>query len=362
MKKMSGKILTSRGWVEGSISWDKTIQEIVPMSHVDNVTIIPGFIDLHIHGGGGADIMDGSDAIDTVTRWHGRHGTTSIVPTTLTATNGATEEALSSIAEVAGRTLAVGSRVIGAHLEGPFINSCKKGAHSESLIQKADRRLLSKWLEVCPVKIVTIAPEKVDDKRILQELAEKGVKVQIGHSNLSYEETIDYLDGPVCGFTHLFNAMSEFHHRKPGISGAALAKADYAEIIPDLQHVHPGALLAAFRAIPYLYCVTDAIAPSGLDDGSYQSGSQSVLKCGNGIRLADGTIAGSNLTSFQSFKNLRKIGLSIEEAVLRLSTYPANYLGEMRRGRLEPGAFADFIVLNESNDIQNVFVEGEAIE
>jgi N-acetylglucosamine-6-phosphate deacetylase len=152
------------------------------------------------------------------------------------------------------------------------------------------------------------------------------------------------------------------HHRAPGMVGAALAHARYAEIIPDLLHVHPGAIHAALRAIPGLFCVTDSTAASGMPDGEYRLGRHRVTKCLGGVRLADGTLAGSTLTMDQALRNLVTIGIGLEEASRRVSTYAAEYLGLRDCGRLAEGARADLVLLDRELRLQRVFVEGEEID
>jgi N-acetylglucosamine-6-phosphate deacetylase len=152
------------------------------------------------------------------------------------------------------------------------------------------------------------------------------------------------------------------HHRAPGVVGAALAHAQYAEVIPDLLHVHPGALHVALRSIPRLFCVTDSTAGAGMPDGEYQLGSHRVRKCMGGVRLADGTLAGSTLTMDQALRNLVQLGLPLREASLRVSTYAADYLGVSDRGRIEVGCHADLVVLDRDLALQRVLVEGEAID
>ena len=156
--------------------------------------------------------------------------------------------------------------------------------------------------------------------------------------------------------------MSPLHHREPGIVGAALAHAKYAELIPDLLHVHPGAMRVALRALPCLYCVTDSTAAAGMPDGEYKLGSHTVTKCLGGVRLPDGTLAGSTLTMDQALRNLVKIGLPLAEASQRLSQFPADYLGINERGRLQPGAWADCVRLDRSLTLTAVMVEGEDID
>jgi N-acetylglucosamine-6-phosphate deacetylase len=152
--------------------------------------------------------------------------------------------------------------------------------------------------------------------------------------------------------------MSPLHHREPGMVGAALAHADYAELIPDLLHVHPGAIKVALRSIPHLYCVTDSTAATGMPDGDYMLGRQLVHKCMGGVRLADGTLAGSTLTMDQALRNLVGIGLDLADASRRVSTNAADYLGETERGRLAPGCFADLVVLDRNLHIKAVYIEG----
>ncbi|MCX7172572.1 MAG: amidohydrolase family protein, partial [Proteobacteria bacterium] len=171
------------------------------------------------------------------------------------------------------------------------------------------------------------------------------------------------LDRGAGGFTHLFNAMSGLHHRQPGMVGAALARAQYAEIIPDLVHVHPVAIRVALRAIPRLYCVTDSTAAAGMPDGEYRLGSHTVTKCLGGVRLADGTLAGSTLTMIQALHNLvGELELDLADASRRVSTHAADYLGMPERGRLAPGAWADLVVLGRDLQLLDVFVEGVPLD
>jgi N-acetylglucosamine-6-phosphate deacetylase len=190
-----------------------------------------------------------------------------------------------------------------------------------------------------------------------------GYRVQIGHSAGSYEQGVEALALGATGFTHLFNAMSGLHHREPGMVGAALAHGRYAEIIPDLLHVHPGAIRVALRSIPGLYCVTDSTAAAGMPDGDYKLGRHTVTKCMGGVRLPDGTLAGSTLTMDEALRNLvDRLGLELADASRRVSTLAANYLGLADRGRLQPGAWADAVVLDRDLQLKDVFVEGVAIE
>jgi N-acetylglucosamine-6-phosphate deacetylase len=212
------------------------------------------------------------------------------------------------------------------------------------------------------LKVVTLAPEIPGNLELVRFLAAKGIRAQIGHTLATYEQGMQALESGACGFTHLFNAMTPLNHRAPGIVGAALAHADYCELIPDLVHVHPGALLAALRAIPKAYCVSDSTAAAGMPDGEYRLGRQRVTKTLGCVRLADGTLAGSSLTLDQGLRNLVGMGLSLEDASARVSRYPADYLGLKDRGRIEPGAWADLVVLDRTLRPIMVYVEGEPVD
>jgi N-acetylglucosamine-6-phosphate deacetylase len=246
------------------------------------------------------------------------------------------------------------------HLEGPYINARKLGAQP-SHARAASREEIERWCAIAPLRVVTLAPEIDGHREAIAALRSRGVRVQIGHTAGSYEDGVAALQQGATSFTHLFNAMTALHHREPGMVGAALAHAEYAELIPDLLHVHAGALRAALRAIPRMYCVTDATSATGMPDGEYRLGSHTVSKCLGGVRLADGTLAGSALTMDQALRNLVSIGLTLEDASRRLSRYPADYVGLDDRGRLAPGAWADIVVLDRDLQVTAVYGEGEAL-
>ncbi len=363
-QQVAGCILTPAGWRRGVLFFGDRITAIEGDTALapqpDDGLVLPGFIDLHIHGGGGADAMDGGDAIVAITRLHARHGTTSLLATTMSASHEAIEQALASIGPVVGQRPRGAARVLGVHLEGPFISPDRLGAQPNAARLGALSELAS-LRGLAPIRVLTLAPELTGHLDFIRDLRRVGILPQIGHSNGRYEEGVAALAAGAKGFTHLFNAMSELHHRQPGIVGAALAHAEYAEIIPDLLHVHPGAIQVARRAIPKLFCVTDATAGAGMPDGTYRLGSQTVSKCPNGVRLADGTLAGSVLTMDQALRNLVAIGIPLDEAARRISTYPADYLSEWDRGRLQPGAYADIVVLSPDLELMQIFIEGEAI-
>ncbi|TFW16477.1 N-acetylglucosamine-6-phosphate deacetylase [Duganella callida] len=361
---IKGNILTPEGWVHGEIAFGDRIAAIRgrgadPALNQD-VYILPGFIDLHVHGGGGRDVMEGGDAVRTIAAVHAKHGTTSMLATTMTAPPEDIDLALKGIGAAAAQRGKGEARVLGAHLEGPFINSGKLGAQPP-FARSAKLADVRKLEELAPLKLITVAPEIAGHLELVRELSDAGMRVQIGHTLGSYEDGVAALNHGAHGFTHLFNAMTGLHHREPGMVGAALAHARYAELIPDLLHVHPGAIRTALRCIPHLYCVTDSTSATGMPDGEYMLGRHTVMKCMGGVRLPDGTLAGSTLTMDQALRNLVGLGLTLADASARVSTYAADYLGLPERGRLAAGACADLVVLDRDLNLQAVYIEGELL-
>lgn len=365
LQQISGNVLTPDGWRNGSISFEEKILTVDGVAFDPALNqdcfILPGFIDLHVHGAGGKDTMEGGDAIKVISLMHAQHGTTSMLATTMTSPMPDLEAALRALSGVCKTRETNAARVLGVHLEGPYINPGKLGAqpdfaHAGSLDQV--RHLDS----IAPIKLITLAPEVNNNLAMVPALISLGMRVQLGHTLGTYEDGVAAMENGASSFTHLYNAMSRLDHRSPGMVGAALAHATFAEIIPDLLHVHPGAIKTALRAIPKLYCVTDSTSASGMPDGEYMLGRQVVHKCLGGVRLADGTLAGSTLTMDQALRNLVKIGLSLDDASKRVSTYAADFLGLSDRGRLQQDAYADMVVLDRELNLIAVYIEGEKID
>ena len=370
-RALQGTILTPAGFVAGTLRIDDQGRiaaiEGTPVGarqvRQDGAPLLlPGFVDLHVHGGAGRDVMEGGDAVLQVARQHAQHGTTALLATTMTAPFEDLQPALQAVGAVCRDRTPGAARILGVHLEGPYINPAKLGAQPDFArpVSLAELRQLE---ALAPVRLITLAPEVPGNLDAIEALCAAGFRVQIGHTAGSYEDGQQALQRGARGFTHLFNAMTPLHHRLPGMVGAALAHARFAEIIPDLLHVHPGAIRVALRSIPCLYCVTDSTAATGMPDGEYRLGRQAVTKCLGGVRLADGTLAGSTLTMDRALRNLVDvIGLELDDAARRVSTFPADFLDLPDRGRLAPGACADVVVLDRDLRVRQVFVEGEAID
>ena len=369
---IDGFVLTPGGFIRGVLEHDKGRVVGIDGSAVpehearhgaqDLPLILPGFIDTHVHGGAGRDTMEGGDAASRLAQLHARHGTTSLLATTMTAPLDEIRQAMRALAPACVERPVGGARVLGVHLEGPYINPGKLGAQPD-FAKAASIDEIRALHALAPIRLITLAPELPGNLELVERLSEAGFRIQIGHTLGTYEDGVAALARGAGGFTHLFNAMTGLHHREPGMVGAALAHARYAEIIPDLLHVHPGAIRVALRSIPHLFCVTDSTAAAGMPDGEYRLGRHRVTKCLGGVRLPDGTLAGSTLTMDQALRNLvLKLGLSIEDASRRVSTNAADYLGLDDRGRLAPGAWADFVVMDRGLQLHSVVVEGEAID
>ena len=363
------------------LSFNATIESIQPISNdlneVDDYIILPGFIDIHVHGGFGADTMDGAEdstAIQKLAAFHLQHGTTTIYPTTITNPWGNIVAALEAVKAVSQLQLAHESQqthtlpsIPGAHLEGPFISPERLGAQPAHAISSTSE-LVESLLELDVIKLLTLAPEIPQALETALAFAKQNSRISIGHTCASYEIIQPFVEtvraqGGVIGYTHLFNAMGGMAGRNPDVVGSALAdRESYAEIILDTHHVHPVSFLAAFHAKPNnLSLITDAMRACGLDDGKSELGGQDVYVQEGIAKMADGTLAGSVLTMDVAFKNAIAAGLSIEEASRLASETPANYMGLADRGTLDIGKRADIIVMDKDFNIHQVYVCGKKL-
>jgi len=364
-RSLYGRILTPLGWRRGHVHFDQQLRTLEVEDNAadgsDLPIILPGFIDLHVHGAAGVDLMQGGDVARRIAHTHARYGTTTLLGTTMTAEYAEIENALRGVAQVMATPDADAAQIIGVHLEGPFISPQRLGAQPPRTLE-ATLESVQHLHALAPIKVLTIAPEIGQHTALIPALAAMGIRVQIGHSAGSYDDAVAALQAGAVGFTHLFNGMTGVDHYKPGIAAAALAHAEYAELIPDLQHVHRGAIRMAVRAIPRLYAVTDATAATGMPDGEYALGEQRVHKCMGCVRLSTGSLAGSALTMDQALRNLVDVGLELADASQRVSTIQADYLGLEDRGRIVPGLRADMVVLDPQLKLQQVWIAGNPID
>jgi N-acetylglucosamine-6-phosphate deacetylase len=359
---IAGQVLTAAGFVPGRLHCTAAIRRFEPSADAPaDRFILPGFIDLHVHGGAGADCMAGADAVRRMAWFHAGHGTTALLATTVTAPRPDLLAAFRGIGAAIGAADQGSARILGVHLEGPFISPNALGAQPPFAIAP-DLDLVDELAALAPIRVATMAPEIDPGGALLAHFSGHGVRAQIGHTTCSYTQARAALDLGAAGFTHLFNAMRGLHHRRAGAVGAALAHGDWAELILDFVHVENGAARVALRAIPKLYCVTDAVAATGMPPGEYRLGQHRIFKEEDAVRLADGTLAGSVLTMDRALRNLVHLGVPLEQAARRCATLPAEYLGIEDRGRLVPGAVADIVVVDPEGRLEAVFIEGRPIE
>jgi N-acetylglucosamine-6-phosphate deacetylase len=364
---LEGSVLTPGGWVEGRVDIaDSAISSVSGRTLAEGEKpkgpyILPGFVDLHVHGGGGKDWQGGEDGVRTFVRYHTSFGTTVITPTTATGPVPVIERGLAAITSMAADRRPGEAVVLGAHLEGPFLSPNKPGAMTVSLLRAGDPELAKKWADLYKIVIATVAPEIPGGHDVIRTLAATGCRVQIGHSVATSAMAEEAFRCGCCGFTHLFNAMSQMDHRSPGVAAYALAKGRFAEIVGDLLHVDRTVLLAAYRAIPRLYAITDA-SGAGMPDGTYESGGRRIIKKGIRITLENGTtLAGSAITMLDAFRNLVKVGLTLQQASDMTAARQAEYLGRTDFGRIEAGARACLIKLDEALTLQGVWVDGDSV-
>jgi N-acetylglucosamine-6-phosphate deacetylase len=316
--------------------------------------VLPGYIDLHVHGGGGAQCnTDDPAEVLAMARFHATHGTTALLATTVAAEVEELEIALDAIA--ASTALSGGAAVLGAHLEGPFISRRRPGAMNSAVFIDPDQRLLERLLDAGAgaVRMMTLACELPGALDMIRSLVAAGVTASLGHSDATYEETRAAVDAGARCATHTFNAMPPLHHREPGLLGAVLDLDELTcELICDGIHVHPAAVRVAFRCkgVSRATLVTDAMQAAGMPDGEYRLGAAMVTVSSGRAEIAGGgSIAGSTLTMDAAVANaVRFLGISLEEAAVLASGNPARSLGiDDRKGAIAPGFDADVTILDE---------------
>ncbi|MCZ4603578.1 N-acetylglucosamine-6-phosphate deacetylase [Streptomyces sp. Lzd4kr] len=330
---------------------------------LDGHWLLPGFVDIHNHGGGGASFTSGTpeDVLKGI-HTHRLHGTTTLVASTVTGDMDFLARRAGLLAELAEQ-----GDIAGIHFEGPFISPCRKGAHSEELLRDPDpadvRRLVDAARgHATMVTLATELPGGIDSVRLL---AERGVIAAIGHTDASYEQTVEAIEAGATVATHLFNAMPPLGHREPGPIAALLEDERITvELINDGTHLHPASLQLAFHhaGADRVAFITDAMDAAGFGDGRYMLGPLEVEVADGVARLVEGgSIAGSTLTLDRAFKRAVTVDrLPVEDAVTALSANPAKLLGRYDRiGSLEPGKDADLVVLDSDFDLKGVMRRGE---
>ena len=326
---------------------------------------LPGFIDLHIHGSSGCDVMDGaSTSLERLCDFLVAKGVTSFLGTTMTDSSERIKAALAALSGFVARRH--GSALLGAHIEGPYLNAAFRGSQPEIHLRPPNRAEYMPWLESGIVKLITLAPEIAGGERLMRDALAHGATVSIGHSGADYDAATRYFAEGARQVTHTFNGMPGVHHRHPGLFIAAIEHPDVTlQIIPDGIHVHPAVIRLVLRlvGVERVLVITDAMLATGLGDGDYRSGDVSVTVQNGQARTVSGGLAGSTLTMDEALLNMMRFcDLSLAEALPMLTRVPARSIGVYpRKGSLKPGADADIVLWDENTGVRATFIGGELV-
>ncbi len=378
------KIHTELGELQKAnlIVTDKTIHAILPQKEFDqfpNANIIefpedyhlvPGFIDLHVHGANGSDVMDANqEALINISQTLAKEGTTSFLATTMTAGEKDIEKALLSVREVMEKSENdLGAKLLGVHLEGPFLSPEKVGAQRADKIMAPNIAYIEKWQTQSnhAIKLITLAPELPNSLELIQFLKQKNIIASVGHTNATFSETCAAIDAGCSHVTHLFNAMRGIHQREPGVVTAALLSDQvYVELILDGIHLHPSIvqMILKLKGREKIILVTDAMRAKCLRDGVYDLGGQSVTVKHNIATLQDGTLAGSVLKMNSALKNILQFtNCDLSDAIKMTSENPARALGIFSQtGSIAINKTADLVVLDPDLNVQLTLCRGRIV-
>jgi N-acetylglucosamine-6-phosphate deacetylase len=349
----------------------------LPPGAVDYVatgmTVVPGFVDIHIHGAGGHDVMEGNArALDRITATVARHGTTSIVATTVTAPVEDTCHSLQGIARYIrahenAESEGLAAEILGVHLEGPFISKARRGVHPPDALAKPSVATLGKFIEAADglVKIVTVAPELPGALELIAAAVAAKIVAAIGHTDADYDQARAAIHAGARHAVHIYNAMRPFEHRDPGVVGAILTDPEVtAEVIADLVHVAGPAIqvLIGTKGFDTILLVSDGIAATGMPDGKYRLGNFEVLVKDGVARNSEGKLAGSTLTMDRALRNIVGIGVPLQDAIRMATVLPARRLGLAgKKGIIAVGADADIVALTSDLRVGGVMTRGAGL-
>ncbi len=364
-----GAVLVTDGKIErvAPLRWieDNSVAQRIDLG---DATLSPGYIDIHIHGNAGHDVMEGEDsALEAIERSLAKQGVTSYCPTTVTASLDKTLYALEKL----GKRVTAGQQAgratpLGIHLEGPFISTAKCGVHPVHHIVPPSIQLFEKLWEASQgtIALMTVAPELPDAEEFIREVTRKGVRVSLGHSNADTRSALAGIAAGGSHATHTFNAMRALDHREPGILGVVISHPRIsADIIADGVHVAPEVvrIFLAAKGDDRAVLITDAISATGMPEGRYSLGSFEV-EVKDGRCLLDGKLAGSVLTMDRAVRNVMLFGdYDLARAVRLATRNPAAVLGAASRGVIAPKAIADFVALDRKGNVIKTFIAGECI-
>jgi N-acetylglucosamine-6-phosphate deacetylase len=335
------------------------------------ITLVPGFVDVHVHGAGGHDVMESTPAaLDAVATTLARGGTTSFLATTVTAAPDALCGSAAGIAKYIsaqkssnGAAATQRAEILGIHFEGPFISLARRGVHPVEWIAAPSLDLLARMIDAAggTAQILTLAPEIQGGLDLIDALRKAGIVAALGHTDATYEQAMEAIAHGARHAAHVFNAMRPFSHRDTGVLGAVLTSSQVtAELIADGVHVDEAAMKLLLNAKPGgVILVSDGTAATGMPDGKYRLGNFDVKVTGGVVRNSEGKLAGSALTLDRALRNIVALGVPLDEAVRMLTLYPAKLLGvESRKGTIAVGADADLIFLDSQLQISKVVTRG----
>jgi len=357
-----GAVKTDDVWVKDGRIAETGDVATATVIDASNLYVAPGFIDLQVNGAVGHNFEDATpEEIRKIIDFYVSHGTTGLLPTTVTAPVTGIRSTIARVKE------ADHPAALGVHIEGPFISEARKGAQNPDYILDPSIERFDELVKGHEgfIKIVTLAPERPGAELLISQIKEIGAVASLGHSDATYEEATAAIEHGIGLFTHVFNAMREFHHRAPGAVSAALVSDVPVELIADGIHVHPGAIKLLYKAKgPDQIClITDAISAAGLADGEYELGGLRVFVKAATARLADGTLAGSTLTMDRAVKNFMAAnGCSLPEAVRAATLNPARLLGiSDHKGSIKVGNDADFVIFDVEVNVHYTIIGGELV-
>ncbi|NLY30541.1 MAG: N-acetylglucosamine-6-phosphate deacetylase [Firmicutes bacterium] len=363
-----GTIVIENGIISYAGSSEHAPLDVNPVLDAEGAYITPGLIDIHVHGGGGGDVMDGTaEALDLMGQTFARWGTTAFLPATVTAGHRETLQAVAAVKEAAEKGTG-GAQVLGIHLEGPYIDIGKRGAHHPDYVRSPSLEELEEiWRAAGPLlKLVTLAPEQEGAEAVIRQLRSWDVTVAIGHSNATYEQVMAAHLWGASHICHMFNAMRGLHHREPGVVGAALTCDGFSvELICDGVHVHQAAMDLVLRAKgpDKVVLITDTMRAMGLPEGKYQLGGLDIEVTKEAARLLTGELAGSTLSMAKAVKNaVEMLGVSVPEAIRMASYNPARTIGiSHRKGSLTVGKDGDIALFDTEFNPLVTIVEGHVV-